>query len=584
VRQRALVWTGILVLLLAGCGPGQPATVTPTSRAPAGAPTSTPAPGATPIQPTATRPAASPTPSPVAAVPASGPKAGGTLKTYMRNDVPSWDPHLTVGGSDPTSQAQDAVFSLLATVQGTPETDCKTTLASEAAESWRWTDDTTLEVKLRPGILFQNKPPVNGREATAEDVAYSLRRFFKYQVTAALGAIAPHVKSIDAADRYTVRIKTDTYLSSFITVVFPSWYGSVILAKESGGPAEQWHDPKTSYIGTGPFMFVEHVPGVKAVFDKNPTYWKKGLPYLDRVEFAVLPDMSTRVAALLSGKLDLIHSSLPVTQASLVKERRPDMRIEKCPSDNAYRLNFRTDRAPFSDVRVRQALSMAIDRDAIVKSVLQSEGYTLGVTIPGLAYILSIKDYPPEARRYLEYHPDEAKKLLTEAGFPNGFNTTVEFTPGYGSPANEMVEAIVDMFNQVGVKAKLVWTDLPRFRVTVIQGEYDQLSFTKAGVGDSWNDTTRFSSDAGKVSNRSYYKDAETDRLIAAIQSAKGDEALTRAFRDFQIRYATQVPAVLTPSPYDYGAARPQVHGFFLSTAGYTRLTGTWLERMWLDR
>ncbi len=584
MRQRALVWTGILVLLLAACGPGQQATATPTSRAPAGAPTSTPAPGATPIQPT--RPAASPTPAPSATPAGTGPKYGGTLKTPMRTDPVGWDAMQISGGYLDMRKQFNVVFGGLITRPSVPEVNpCQSSPRLESLEGFRWVDDRTLELKLRPGIRFHNKPPVNGREATAEDLAYSLNRAaFVWPVSGAKN-VAAHIKSIDAIDRYTVRVKTDGPVPQIGNTLLATYFGSAIVPSEAV-TKEPLTDPSKAYIGTGPFMFKEYRRGVKVVHVRNPDYWKKDLPYLDGLEFAIMPDVSTRLAALLSGKLDLWVEEVPAPVVDSIK-KYPAINVQGCPSTSGYNflwMDLFTPNSPFKDVRVRRAVSMAIDRDAILKTIMQGQGMDAPFAPPPLnEWYLTRDAFPQPIRKYLEYRPEEAKKLLAEAGYPPGaLKTQIEVTARYTSPYPELVEGIADQLNSVGIDARLDWREYVSWLEREQDCQWQGMRISRLPYEDQWRLMGRLHSKAGCPENKGGVSDPELDKLIERLVVTVDLNKQKELAAQIQARFVDQAWAVSVPDFLDYSAANPWVKNW--NRGGYAAYSSTYTEVVWLDK
>ncbi|MBI2918419.1 MAG: ABC transporter substrate-binding protein [Chloroflexi bacterium] len=593
-RRRVLIAAlGILALLAAACGPAATATPTsapPTIARPTLAPTSPPVTGTTP---TPTRAAGvtpsptTPTPAPTAAPPtgAAAPKAGGVLKTYLRSEIAAWDPVKEITGSFHLRSVEKSVFSSLL-ARYAEETPCADDYNPVLVKSWKWVDNTTLEVVLQQGIKFHNKPPVNGRELTAEDVIWSWQRILA--VNPRLQAVKDGVKEIVAVDRYTVRFITSTPLPALPPALGESTTPN-ILAKEAGDFAKdaQWGDwtlPEKSYIGSGPFMFKQNVPGVKVVLEKHPDYFKKGQPYLNGVEFHVLPDMSTRTAALISGKIDVWYAEAPIAPVQTLRKTAPQMWVQQCPLLQVPVMAVgRTDQAPFNDVRVRRAVLLAMDQAGMIKTAFLGEGAPSGV-LPafGSAVYLTPKEFPPELRKYLEPNPSESKKLLAEAGFPNGFETTVTYYPGYGSPFNEITEAFVSALADVGIKARQRGLERGAYNTTKSTGNFEGILLTKQQVYEPTSAFDMFYSKTPPALNVGRTNDPELDPLIEEYwRTVDKDKSLDLAKR-IQYRILDQAWNFQLPAQFDYSIGHPYVKGYI--KGGYESTTGPKFERVWLDK
>ncbi|MBI2918415.1 MAG: ABC transporter substrate-binding protein [Chloroflexi bacterium] len=564
-KRRLLTIMGVLLLVVAACGP---------------AATATPVPTAAPGKPT---PTAAPTVAPTAApTAAKGPVRGGSLVVMKRGDPQSWDPDYTPGGARDTRETYQAVFSLMATSIPLKE-PCQATINPEVAESWRWINDTTFEIKVRQGIKFQNKPPVNGRELTSEDVAYSLMRSMEAP-RRGLGSLPEHVKSAKALDATTVQVTTDGP-APILDLYMASFYGSPVLPKEAADAKGRFEAPET-YIGSGPFTFDQYVPGVKLVFGRNPTYWKQGLPYVDQMTQLIMGDQSTRMATLRAGKLDLWFGELPVTAAKELQATARNLQVQKCSQfSGPGKLWMRTDKAdsPFADIRVRRAISMAIDREALVKTVLQGEASPVAIYPAGISPLVQAADqFPPEIRNYLTHNPSEAKKLLAEAGFPSGFTTSLTATPYYRSPYVEIVEALIAMLGEVGIKVQPNWVEYGAWSSTALRGTYADLLYGLTVSGEPLDDLGRFHSKAGFNLNRSHLNDPTLDSLIDEMLIAKDESQRQALAFKIQDRVVDQAYAFVTPIPFDFAFFQPWVKGFLWSGSFYW--SGPYLERVWLEK
>ncbi len=582
--QRRSCWLGVLFLVLAACGPAaQEATVatappratnTPVASVPAASATVTPV------------PKASATPAPAAAASSAAtdqPKYGGTFIASLRGDPTGWDGWMTKSGANDVRKQHNIAFSMLASVPAVKESQCSLDILPDAAESWKWTNATTFELKLRSGIKFHNKPPVNGREMTAEDVVNSFQQAWWEVKMRDYELMAPYIKSMQAIDRYTVRFTTDAPLSPLVPRGLGNPYGAVIVPKEVMQPKTGWNDPVKSYIGSGPFMFKQWIAGVKVVYERNPDYFKKGQPYVDQFVFLIVPDMATRLAAVRSGKLDLWSDQVPVTVAMEVRRTNPDFQIQKCPS-NAYHTHvvMAVQKPPFNDVKVRRAISMAIDRQALLQSVLQGEG-TFTPLFPPLSsqYLTKMDEVPADIRQYVEYHPDKSKQLLAEAGYPNGFEASINATSYYGSPHVEFAQAIASMLEKVGVKAKINWQQYTTYQEVTIAGKFDSMGLTMVGIKDPFQIFGRFYGPAPGTSNYQRVADPQFDALMDQYNQTVDEAKATELARQMQFRLIDQAWAILTPAAYDYSIAQPWVRGFYYSLP---LVTSRWAENVWLSR
>ena len=288
---------------------------------------------------------------------AQQPKRGGVLRVAER-EAPGLDPHLSI--SFLTHSYVSLTYSQLVRFPNGPEQKSPTdfSILPDLAEKWMVSKDGKVYTfTLRKGVRFHNKPPVNGREATAEDVKYSLERFM---AKSGFRDRFEPVTAIDAVDRYTVRITLKEPYAPFLNhLANPSF--CAILPREAEEKFKDFNHPD-AVIGTGPFVLKSYEKGVKMVFERNPAYFMKGLPYLDGAVIEITPDAAARLSVLRAGKAELPHvwGWISPEEARSLKQTSPEMSVTPYQVIGQGFIYMRTDRAPFNDVKVRRAIALAI--------------------------------------------------------------------------------------------------------------------------------------------------------------------------------------------------------------------------------
>ena len=414
-----------------------------------------------------------------ASVRAQTPKRGGTV-TLRLWDPPNFDPYLQV--SYKTHTVYSFTHSRLVKHKAGPSAIPGTfAIEGDLAESWSQPDETTYIFKLRRGVRWQPKPPVNGRELTAEDVVYSVERFRTVKGNANASMLKP-LDRVEAIDRNTVRFTMKEPYAWFLDML-ANPMAVCIVAREC---VEKFGDLRShdATVGTGPWMLDSYRPNVGMTLVRNPSYFVAGLPYIDRVEIFVDEDNASRMAAFLGGKYDMgwenpgtINRTDWVQIKDTLKRRRPNLQTAEFPSNVVNNIIMRTDKAPFSDVRVRQAMSMAIDRPAIVNATLEGVGVMNPAVPAGLKEWSIPLDQLGEGARYLRYDPSAARKLLAESGYPRGFSATVDFAT-YGSTVLvDTVQLVIKYLKDVGIDAKLNTMEYGAFIARVLSGKHDSLGF-----------------------------------------------------------------------------------------------------------
>lgn len=365
---------------------------------------------------------------------AGGGSAGSSDKTVTfanTTDVSSLDPR------NANSTAMATILSHL--YNGLLKTDEKGQVVPDLAESYKQISPTEWEFTLKKGVTFQDGTPL-----TADDVKYTLDTIADPSKNFKLKADFAFMKA-EVVDPEHVIIRTDTPYAAFplrltYVKIIPKAY------VEKVGDAEFAKKP----IGTGPYQFVEWNKGDRLVMKAYDQYFE-GAPKIKNVVFRVIPEAAARIAALESGEVD-IAATIPTSEADRLKSEQ-GIQVVGGPTTRVVFIGLNAQNCPpLQDVRVRQALNYAVDRDAIIKGVL--DGYATKIaTIATPEY----EGYDASVTPY-EYNPEKAKQLLAEAGYPNGFS--VEFSATNATMnGTDVVQAIASQLEKVGVHATVVQED-----------------------------------------------------------------------------------------------------------------------------
>jgi len=410
---------------------------------------------------------------------AQTPKRGGTLaiRTY---DPPHFDPFQTI--SYKTHIALSFTHSRLLKHKAGPSVVPGTfPIEGDLAESWTQPNETTYVFKLRKGVKWHNKPPVNGREVTADDVVFSVNHFLTVKGNANAYMLKA-VDKVEAPDKYTVKFTLKEPFVWFLDML-SNPHAVAIVAKEVLEKHGDFKKAET-VIGTGPWMLDSYRPNVGLTYVRNPTYFVAGQPYIERVEATVDEDNASRMAAFLSGKYDLgwefpgtINRVDWVQIKDTLKPKRPKLQTVEFPSPVMSHISMRTDQKPFSDVRVRQAMSMAIDRKALIDAVFEGVG-SMNPAVPAALREWSIPfDKLGEGAKYYKHDPAEAMKLLAAAGYANGFPGTMCFTT-YGSTILvDSMQLVQKDLKAVGIDVKIDQKEYGAYIATCFYGKFDSMTY-----------------------------------------------------------------------------------------------------------
>jgi ABC-type transport system substrate-binding protein len=359
-------------------------------------------------------------------------KVDNVLKVAFKTAGPSsLDPATGNSGSDGTI--------LWAIFDGLTSFDQETLeIEPRLAESWEWIDPLTLQLELVPGAVFQDGTPVD-----AEAVKFNLDRNAAGEGEVKIKADLANVTSVEAVGDTTV----------VLNLAAPSASLLLTLADRPGmmiSPTAYKADPEgfvRKPVGAGPFEFVKWDTNSVIEVTKFEDYWNADKVALDGIDFYLMPDPQTRLNALRSGDVDLIYSIDPSTVETL--EGDANLTVESAPSLAYYELFMNLGVAPFDNLQVRQAISMAIDRDALVKAVQGDHGEAAWMPVPSQSFA-----YTPGLEGEPKYDPEAAKDLMVEAGHKDGFEIDMAFE--LGSLNARRAEIIKAQLAEIGITVNLL--------------------------------------------------------------------------------------------------------------------------------
>jgi ABC-type transport system substrate-binding protein len=493
------------------------------------------------------------------AVPPSPPRYGGVL--HFPATIRALDP--TAGYRPELALVWDTLTEWEATWYF-PEIQTTPVIRKTLAESWEMVDPSTWIFHLRHGVKFHNRPPVNGREMTAEDVKYSyelLRDKAQYANRAAL------VKEIQVIDTYTVRFDLQLPDPQFYLNVVDSLSPVIVPREAVEAPGGLMQNP----IGTGAFMLKDFVPGEGALLVRNPDYFlrdKDGqqLPYVDAVRLVFTKDAATETALFRTRQLDVMRISTLDLLYELIKTV-PDLQLYRVPSLGwgDYGLTLALDKAPYNDVRVRQALSMAINREVVAEVINRGDAALYGPFPWVMAGYTQRTDYAyANLGPNYEYNPKKARELLAAAGYPKGFDMDLEWAEFQGWSYGDFVQLLARFFGDIGVRVRLRQLETSTWLAKVggVQPFAHALAaMSPIGAGPSFMDWVylRYHSSSPKTINRDGVNDPRLDELLTAWRLDPGEKrpAIQRAIWD---HLREQVYRITTIVPPHYRVGQSYIH------------------------
>jgi peptide/nickel transport system substrate-binding protein len=395
------------------------------------------------------------------------PKPGGTLVIrWWTGDPPDLDPYLNV-----TFRAQEFAgffYSRLLKFDSGPGVEPNAfTPVPDLAESYEASKDgLTYTFKLRANAKWQNKAPMNGRAVTADDVVWSYQRFMKVSPQKANLSI---VKDVTASDPRTVVFTLNAVFAPFETTIASPMFW--IMPKEI---IEADGDARKRVVGSGPFIFDRDEKGVQIVAKRNPDYYVPGTPYVDEVDLLIVPEDATAVANLRAKKIDI--NGVSQTDRDALASSNPEILLFDYPQNLLTFLYWRVDAPPFNDVRARQAVSLALDREELIKTLLQGRSKYNNAIPAGLqSWWLDplSADMGPSAK-YFKRDVAAAKALLAAAGHPDGLKVPmIASLNAYGNTFNQGVELAIKQLKDAGIQADLRPQDYSAYISSTFLGKFE---------------------------------------------------------------------------------------------------------------
>lgn len=560
-KRRGLFLLGVLgmVALLLACAAGEEEEATPV-------PGETPGATATKVVlPTAT-------PEQAEIVP------GGILRLSTYADPPYWDPNQGPSG-EVHGQINHAHAFLVNMRYGPEYPQWDFTVTTDGvAESWEISDDGLIYTfHLKKGVKFQNKPPLNGRELVAEDVKWSIQNIIDTPGSPR-GQPLSAIERMECPDKYTLVCYLSEPRASLLGLM-----ANPYVEIQPPDLSEYFGDVNSpdAVIGAGPFMLKEYTPGVRIVWEKNPDYYRadEGLPYLDEIHYSIIADSSTTLAGFRAENIDI--RGISRLDLESVRGTNPDMYCyESEVGASAPALTMRTDQPPFDDVRVRRAVSMALDRQAVIDANYLGYGIEAhGPIHPAAPWYLEDQG---ECMKYYEHNPEEAKRLLAEAGYPDGFDTTFNTTSGWGTTFLEYAELWVDFLSKVGINATIKADELGAHYVKRL-AKYEGLSWTYVWGGatidpDVWLNVMY---QPGGYVNYSAVDDPKLTELLMLQQTALTPEKRQEYLDEIQRHMACERYQIQWPLAYGVTCMQPWVHNYKRHAADMSR--GRYYEIVWVD-
>jgi len=503
---------------------------------------------------------------------ASTAQAAKTLVYCSEGSPEGFNPSLYTSGTTFDASSRAIYNKLVEFKLGTTE------IVPGLATSWTVSPDGLVYTfKLRRGVKFHSTPYFKPtRDFNADDVIFSLKRQWDknhpfHKVSGGSyeyfnGMDMPKlIKAIDKVDNYTVRITLNQPEAPFIANLAMD-FASIMSAEYADKAAKAGKKEMVDLqpIGTGPFVFVAYQKDAVIRYRAHPAYWR-GKAKIDNLIFAITKDPSVRWAKLKAGECHVIPYPAPADLDAMRKD--PSINVMQQEGLNVGYLAFNVKKKPFDNKLVRQALSMAINKDAIIKAVFQGAGRVAKNPIPPTmwSYNDDVKDYP--------YDPAKAKELLAKAGFPNGFETDVWAMPvqrPYNPNARRMAEVIQADWAKIGVKAKIVSFEWGEYLKRSKNGEHQTLLLGWTGDNGDPDNFMYVLLGCAAVggSNRAQWCHKPFDDLLVAAKRTTDVAKRTALYKQAQAVFKEEAPWVTIAHSVVFMPMRKNVVGYKIDPFG----------------
>jgi peptide/nickel transport system substrate-binding protein len=446
-----------------------------------------------------------------------------------------------------------------------------------------------LILRLRKGVMWQEKPFMKSRELVADDVVYTINRLKNSNKATPL--YMDFVGTMETPDKYTVVINMGEWCADWHYRLGWGFYDGIQAPEQEkapGGP-KKWQN----LTGTGPYMLTDYKDSHSQTYTKNPNYWgsetidgkKYKLPLNDKVVLMLIKDEATRLTSLRTGKLDLMMV-VNWKHVEELKKNCPQLKFDRHLSTGNLVVALRMDQKPFNDIRVRRAVNLAINRQEIIKNFWGGNAELHSYPFPPTftEVYTPLDKLPSQVRELLTYNPEKAKKLLAEAGYPNGFSFKAQVSGG-DQTGLDIAAMVVSYLAKIGVKMELDVLDYPSFLSRMTKKNHSEGYFLPNDHGGPFSGI-RKSFLTGQTWNPSMMSDPHVDKTWDDIVSNPKytEKTASAELKKLAVYILEQVPCIILPTSYYYSAWWPWVKNYYGEVRVGAHRSAPILARIWIDQ
>lgn len=471
-------------------------------------------------------------------------KVKNTLIVAQGADTRSLDPQKAI--DTPSVRVYQQLYDELV------EKDDNLNIVPGLAESWENIDAKTTVFHLRKDVKFHN-----GEKLTAEDVKFSIDRM-KEQPTVAF--LVTEIDKVEVIDDYTVKVVTKHGFGPLLSHL--SHPGAAILNKKA--VLEEGNSYGQHPVGTGPYVFKEWQSGDKVTLQANPDYFMGKTP-IENVVFRVIPEGTNRSIALETKEADIVYDVEPI-DIDRIKNNKEFNFLMQESLGNAY-IGINTLKAPFTNPKVRQAMAYAINTqdliEVVYKNTATKANSPIGPLVPG---------YNEKAKNY-EYNVEKAKKLMKEAGYPNGFKTTIWVNDS--NIRKDIATILQDQLRAIGIDLEIETLEWGAYIDRTARGEHDMFLLgwvTVTGDADYGLYPLFHTSAQGRPGNRSFYSNPKVDKLLDLARTSTDQNERMEAYKQVQEIVQEELPIITLVNQSQNVATQNNVENFTINPTGYYEL------------
>ena len=457
----------------------------------------------------------------------------------------------------------------------------------ELAESWAWKDNPLrVEVKLRKGILFPDKPGVmKSREFVADDVVHTYTRLDKSAKK--IPTYFDHVDKVVASDKHTVTFFFKEFNAEWDYRFGYGYFSGIVPKEVSDAGGSDWKNLN----GTGPFMLTDHVKGSSVTWSKNKVYWDKEtiggtshkLPFLDQIIYRTIKDESAFLTALRTAKLDMLES-IRWSAVEELKKNAPALKWKSRVATTGTFLSMRVDTKPFDDIRVRRAMNLAVNKQEIVKAYYGGNAtlfaYPMHPDYTG--YFETLDKMPTAAQELFTYNPDKAKALLAEAGYAKGFTFKTQVC-SCNPDHMDLIPLVAAYLEKVGVKMEIQPMEYGAYlsamtTKTVAPGYFMNNGHTNPTTSIRKSFVTK------QTWNPSQYTDIDLDKRMAETYLERDEGKRQLLIKLLTRDIVEKAPYIWLPTAHTYAAWWPWVKNYDGELNVGSARNGPIHARIWVDQ